>query len=328
MTQRPRAGFTLIELLVVIAIIGILIGLLLPAVQKVRDAANRIKCANNLKQLALAMHNYHSAQETLPSGVQTNGTGPCPTDDTQGHGFGHPGATSASRTGAPWTVLILPFLEDDNRYRAFNVKTGTFFGLAPLTAVGYSETAQQELRNIKYECPADPNSHDGLANNNYMGVMGGGTAYTDADVCYTLTTRVGTSNGVLYNNSNVRLTEIVDGTSNTFMIGESKYQQIYGIGYGNSFGATWASSWYTSGGPMNQNLAVCMNGINSSNVDPASGSATHEIYTSTFGSRHTGGCYFALADGSVQFVSQNIDITTYRTLAKRADGLPTGGWNQ
>jgi prepilin-type N-terminal cleavage/methylation domain-containing protein/prepilin-type processing-associated H-X9-DG protein len=328
----PRRGFTLIELLVVIAIIGILIGLLLPAVQKVREAANRMKCANNLKQLALALHNYHSAHEHLPSGVETNGTGPCPTDDSQGHGFGHPGAVSAGRTGAPWTVMILPYLEDENRYRAFNVQTGLFFGLYPANNYApWTETAQQIERNLRFECPSDPNSRDGLANCNYMGVMGGGTGDTDPEVCYTWAGRNGSANGVLYNNSNVRFTDILDGTSNTFMLGESRYQQLYGVGYGNSYGGTWASSWYTSGGPLNQNLAVVINGINSSNLDPASTNpqvATHEVYTNTFGSRHTGGCNFALADGSVHFVTQEIDITTFRTLGKRADGLPEGGWNQ
>jgi prepilin-type N-terminal cleavage/methylation domain-containing protein/prepilin-type processing-associated H-X9-DG protein len=325
-TRNHPAGFTLIELLVVIAIIGILIGLLLPAVQKVRQAAQRIKCANNLKQLALALHNYHSANDMLPSGVQTNGTTACPVNQAPAQP-----AVTATRTGPPWTVTILPFLEDDARYRTFNVATGNFFGLYPLGGqAGDSEQANQRIRNIKFECPADPNSNENTANGNYMGIMGGATAYTDADVCYTSTTRIGTSNGVLFNNSAVRLTDITDGTSNTFMIGESKYQQVWGIGYGNSYGATWASGWYTSGGPMNQNLAVCMNGINSSTLDPGAPSApaTHEVYTSTLGSRHPGGCHFALADGSVQFVSQNIDIATYRTLGKRADGLPVGGWNQ
>jgi prepilin-type N-terminal cleavage/methylation domain-containing protein/prepilin-type processing-associated H-X9-DG protein len=327
--RNHAAGFTLIELLVVIAIIGILIGLLLPAVQKVREAANRIKCTNNMKQLALALHNYHSANDCLPPGVKTNGTGPCPTDDTQGHGYGHPGAKSASYYGPPWTVTILPFLEEDARYQSFNTATGSFFGLYPNGGgSGCSEQANQRVRNRKFECPTDPNSNDTTANCNYMGIMGGGTGDADPGVCYTWASRDGSANGVLFNNSNVRLTDIIDGTSNTFLIGESKYQQVWGLGYGNSFGGTWASGWYPSGGPLNQNLAVCINGINSSTVDPASGAATHEIYTNTFGSRHNGGCQFALADGSVQFVSQNIDISTFRSLGQRSDGLPVGGWSQ
>src|SRR5450432_1233079 len=101
MFQRPRrSAFTLIELLVVIAIIAVLIGLLLPAVQKVREAASRTRCQNNIKQLALALHNYHGANSSLPPGVTTTKPQPCPGGGT---------------SGPPWTVLILPYLEDDNR---------------------------------------------------------------------------------------------------------------------------------------------------------------------------------------------------------------------
>jgi prepilin-type N-terminal cleavage/methylation domain-containing protein/prepilin-type processing-associated H-X9-DG protein len=315
LSRPPRPAFTLIELLVVIAIIAVLIGLLLPAVQKVREAANRTKCQNNLKQIGLALHGYHDAKGALPAGVETTKPEPCP-------------GGGVSR--APWTVTILPYLEDDTRYQTFNVTTGSFFGLYPGGGgSGASERDKQLIRNTRYECPSDKNSREGLANGNYAGVMGGGASITDPTICYSpdgVTTRRGSNAGVLYNNSKIKFSEVTDGTSNTFMVGENRYQQIAGIGYGNNYGGTWASGYYWAGGPMHQNLAVTMSGINSSNLDPASGVATHEVYTHTFGSRHPRGCHFLLCDGSVQFVTQDIDLATYRGMGLRADGIPAGEW--
>jgi prepilin-type N-terminal cleavage/methylation domain-containing protein/prepilin-type processing-associated H-X9-DG protein len=187
----PRRAFTLVELLVVIAIIGVLVGLLLPAVQKVREAANRIKCANNLKQIALALHNYHDTNGSLPPGYQAPGF----------------------NVGWGWGAFLLPFLEQQNLSTQLGVSSTAFGGGAnPVLATPLTQT-----KLSVYVCPSDtgpalnPFKRD-HAKSNYRGVAGPylPPVYV-ADVDY---------GGVLFQNSKVRLTDITDGTSNTLAVGE------------------------------------------------------------------------------------------------------------
>jgi prepilin-type processing-associated H-X9-DG protein len=329
---------------------------LLPAVQKVREAAARIKCANNVKQLALALHNYHDANETFPPGVVTSVSGQaCPAPRVN--------------SGPPWTVLILPYIEEEARYRAFNSPgrrydpANTFVGnfvynmgpgqwsLEPDGGGNPINTAQQKLRCVRFECPSDPNSNAQHANNNYVGIMGGQAGGNPAPTtgsnpiapatlcCATnyrsglFTKRLAANNGILYNNSAVRITDITDGTTNTYLLGESRYQQLFIPGVRPSawdHHATWSTGWYVgdglaTSGPFPSNLAVCYNPPNSSELDPAkTGTVNPGAMTGTLGSRHPGGLHMALADGSVQFVANTINLSIFQQRGSRNDGLPIG----
>ncbi|UUO05088.1 DUF1559 domain-containing protein [Blastopirellula sp. J2-11] len=316
--KANRRGFTLVELLVVIAIIGVLIALLLPAIQQAREAARRLHCTNNLKQIALAMHNYHDTHTVFPAGVVTNNpSNLCPQLQSG----------VVMRSSAPWAVVLLPFMEDAARYESFDPE-GTYFGLYPSGGGnGTSEKAAQLIRNTRFECPSDNNSNSDNANSNYFAIMGSCASTTDEGCCRTpnYSGRIGSNTGMFYNNSNTRFRDLSDGSSNVMMLGESRYLQVKG-GFASYYGS-WASSYYwsTSNGEMYVTLAAIMKQINSSPLDPAE-DVTINLMTNTFGSHHTGGAFFALADGSIHFQSENIDINTFRDLGRKSDGLPVAGF--
>ena len=191
-----RSGFTLIELLVVIAIIGILIALLLPAVQKVREASNRTKCQNNLKQMGLALHNYADVRGQFPSAYQATRTNP---------GWG-------------WGSTILPFIEQDNLYNAAGIAT-LLFGGGANPALPNSHT---QTKLILFRCPSDlgPDLNPMRLNHamsNYRAVAGPTTYpyfYENQDM-----------GGVMFQNSKIRITDVTDGTSNTLIVGECMFDQ-------------------------------------------------------------------------------------------------------
>ncbi len=329
--SRPRYGFTLVELLVVITIIGILIALLLPAVQSAREAARRVQCSNKLKQLALAVHNYEFTHGSFPSGhlsgQQSSATHNCRIDQ---------GGNLFNRTSGPaWTVSVLPFIEEQARYDAFaldadfesHMSDDPGQGAGP-SSVNNRNHQEQRRRLSKYECPSNPNAHDGHATNNYFGVMGGGPDATAAHHgCRSSGMsgqRVYFYNGIFFNNSGVKAAEIRDGASNVFMLGETRYQQVK-AGHPYWF-ETWASGIYLhSNGTLYMQMAATLEPINAFDLNPGQ-TNLHQHVTRAFGSFHPGGCFFAMADGSVHFANESMDLATYQSLGSRNDGLPVGGW--
>jgi len=329
MTYRlvVRRGFTLIELLVVIAIIAVLIGLLQPAVQKVREAAARSTCQNKVKQIGVAMHNFASANGTFPRGGTTT---PELNTSTANWCTSNGGGGSGNGSFFTWPVYILPYIEEDNRFKNMD-PTKTVPSLNTGYGGGQSTGNDAEWARplSKYQCPSDPNSGSGMTNLNYLGVQGGGADSSAASCTNGTGLRFWMLTGVIYHNSKTRITDITDGTSNTYLVGETKYYPHRSAPSGSPAQYyAWASSdWpLDGGGRFGSPTAVAgtVLGINSQTAN-ASTAMTFDITTRTFGSNHPGGCFFGLADGSVSFVTNGIDIAIYRALGTRADGLPVGG---
>jgi prepilin-type N-terminal cleavage/methylation domain-containing protein len=312
-----RRAFTLVELLVVTAIIAILIGLLLPAVQKVRESANRMTCQNNLKQLAMGVHNFHGALFTFPPNTMY-------TYDPTGPNWS-------------WLAHLLPFIEQDNLYKAANIA-----GNPP-------NNINQSLPQIKtrvklFLCPSDPDAFRGPVTHpsnfdmldpvlgplpyeiscykaNIGANWGGGPPNTplwwgtdpqwcnpDPNNSDPNTTYDGCvyGNGVINEGANpYRITDVTDGTSKTFLIGEALSGKDY------------QSSWCH----MDNAIATCSYPPNCKNPATGQDYPPDQWWNRyAFTSAHPGGVQLAMTDGSVQFIENGISLTLFRALGTRALG--------
>lgn len=314
-----RSGFTLVELLVVIAIIGILVALLLPAIQAAREAARRTQCSNNAKQIGLALHNYHDTHQAFPAGAW-NFTAAGVTNDS----------CTAPATGrrAPWTVLILPYMEYQALYELADLKSQfVCSNTEPPTSGPNREVWNTNVPT--YQCPSFPTRAKNAPDNhgNYYGVMGGGPhamGYCEGGN----SGRRFYNNGILYQNSATRIADVLDGTAQTFIVGETKYMLMH-LGRSDNHWLGWASTNRGDNNAVTGVLAAGQVQINlfeghGNRYDTAFGSGGFPygqgLHQRTFSSFHPGGCHFVLADASVRFVSENIDLSTYHYLCIRNDG--------
>ena len=211
---RQQDAFTLVELLVVIAIIGILIALLLPAVQAAREAARRMTCSNKLKQIALAMITYESFHGAFPAG------GLVPEEAIQIGSKTCPGKAPVDSVGPGWAILILPHLGQTARYEMFDFEQ-PFTGIHWAVAMRNREI--QFTVNPAFQCPSDPNSTPDVPNSNYFACGGGGD---DAECPCRAShnpEQIYFDNGIVHANSHTKVADISDGTSKTYLAGETRY---------------------------------------------------------------------------------------------------------
>jgi len=313
---RKNNGFTLVELLVVIAIIGILIGMLLPAVQQVREAARRAQCLNNLKQIGLAFHNFESTKNHLPPAIVKEHFHNRPSSS-------NPGTDGLAR-GLIWSGVILPYIEQQNIHDSL-VGLSPRYGIGPVVDGGPNQAACETVLPI-YKCPSAP--FEGAIDNqgitarqtcNYGVVVTATVRHTNwMDDFYPHTSAPGwawdgpispQSKGIYWKESTKGIQNIYDGTSNTIMVGE-RARKIADHG-ANDF-----NFWYIAT-PNAWNQHATFSGTMATGINLAGNG--HPAYLG-FNSHHRGGCQFVRADGSAAFISENVDLIAYQAAGTNAGG--------
>ena len=317
--SRFRQGFTLIELLVVIAIIAVLIALLLPAVQQAREAARRSQCKNNLKQIGLALHNYHDVFGTFPIGCRNS---------------------IPNSWGQSWWVGVLPYMDQSPLYNGIdqNIQNSGFVGNVPfLNGKQFNTRLCPSSPMSEYDLTPHNGGDIGLAVAHYTGIAG---SLPDAGVSTrTVTTGVNGSygrGGVLFFLSRIRIGDITDGTTNQIVVGEQSDWCIEtATGQKRIAVSAWPHSMWMGSADQNDRTFNVTTLRHRPGYKQAEGG--HNFYgcatTGVCGnsgmnnpiqSAHVGGVHVLLCDGSVRFLSENMNLPTFLNLGIRDDGTVLG----
>jgi prepilin-type N-terminal cleavage/methylation domain-containing protein len=310
--RGPRLGFTLIELLVVIAIIAILIALLLPAVQQAREAARRTQCKNNLKQIGLALHNYHDTFLVFPMGNVVR-----------------PDGTLMRGDGWTWHARILPYADQAPLFNRVSGVMGTDAGNQNSTE---QLLAGKDTVLTVYMCPSHPAgpgtnpSKNGYQLSNYNGVTGS-VCFND-DQLDQITDVGYNGDGMFHMNSKVRIADVLDGTTNTFLVSEVQDEPNGSPNQNRLPGSDRRYNFSdNSDGNPPTDITEYLVGMELNDPINANHRDASGFYNNTgeyAGSYHVGGAQFLLTDGSVRFVSQNININLYQGISTRAKGEVLG----